>query len=132
MLACSSHIGNMIHVDVGALAPRKADVPQAATYGSRHSTASPSETAAIPETTDAVRTPTDASASLQVRSGSRKTSHGDGLLREPNLRAHLPRHRPTPALLDEHGNLQFHVEKPLSKESSSWSKPVIGKVVWVP
>ena len=86
------------HVDVEALASRRATVSQAATSGSRHPIAFPAEAADI-------TAPADVSAPLQARSESGPTSHVDGSLREPNPRALSPIHRPPPVLLDEQENI---------------------------
>ena len=96
------------HVNVEALTPRKAAVSQDASSESGHPIASPVGAAAVPA-------PADVSASLQVLSESDLSSHGDGSLREPNPRALAPIHRPPPVLVDEQGNVQFHVERILQK-----------------
>ena len=96
------------HVDVEALAPRRATVPQDASSESIHPIAPPVGAGAV-------RAPADVSAPRQACSESEPMTHEDGSPREPNPRALAPIHRPPPVLLDEQGNVQFHVEKLLQK-----------------
>ena len=42
-------------------------------------------------------------------------THEDGSLEEPNPRALAPIHRPPPVLIDEQGNVRFHVERILQE-----------------
>ena len=71
--------------------------------------------AAPPFGVGAAPAPAVSSASFPACSESEPKSHGDTSLREPAQRELSPIHRPPPALLDEQGNLQFHVEKLLRK-----------------
>ena len=96
------------HVNVEALAPRKATVPQAASSGSGHPIAPPFGAGAV-------LAPEEVPVPLQARSESALTSHEDVSRLEPNPRALSSIHRLPPALLDEHGNLQCHVEKFIRK-----------------
>ena len=96
------------HVNVEALAPRKSAVPKAVPSVLGCPAAPPFGVGAAPA-------PAVSSASFPACSESEPKSHGDTSLREPAQRELSPIHRPPPALLDEQGNLQFHVEKLLRK-----------------
>ena len=96
------------HVDVEALAPRRATVSQDASSESIHPIAPPAGAGAVPA-------PADVSAPRQVCSESEPVTHKDGSPREQNPSALAPIHRPLPVLLDEQENVQFHVEKILQK-----------------
>ena len=91
-------------MNVDGLAPRKAAVSQTTSSGSRHSNVYPFEANAFPA-------PADASEPLLARSELRTTSHGDGAPRKPSQRELSPIHRSLPALLNEYGNLQYHVKE---------------------
>ena len=50
-----------------------------------------------------------------------------------SLHEHVPTHRPPLMLLDEQGNLQFHVERLLKRRRHKVkSIPVSGEVAWIP
>ena len=97
-----------IHVDVEALAPRGATVAQDASSESGHPIAPPVGSGAVPA-------PADMSAPRRSCFESKPMTHEDGSPHEPNPRAFAPIHRTPPVLLDEQGNVQFHVEKILRK-----------------
>ena len=102
-----------IHVNVKALAPRKATVFQAASSGSGHPIAPQVGVGAVPSSADL-------SAPLQARSESDPASHGHTSIREPSPRELASIHRPPPVLLDGRGTF-----------CSMWrgfSKTVVGTV----
>ena len=90
------------HVNVEALAPR------AATFELVRQADPPSEAVAVPVSAAA-------SAPLSACPESETNSHGDVSLRKSTRRAFAPIYRHPTTLLDEHGSLQFHVEKLLRK-----------------
>ena len=114
-----------IHVNVKALAPRKATVFQAASSGSGHPIAPQVGVGAVPSSADL-------SAPLQARSESDPASHGHSSIREPSPRELASIHRPPPVLLDEQGNILFHVKRLLQDRCRHGENQYLVKWRWYP
>ena len=95
-------------VDREALAPRKLALPQAATSESGGQVAPPS-------VSDSFQTSTSELAPRQACAGSDPKSREDCPPREPKPHGLQPTYRPPPALLEQQGNLWFHVENILQR-----------------
>ena len=96
------------HVDREALAPRKLASPQAAASGSGGQVVPPS-------VFDPSQTSTSELVARRASAGSDPKSLEGCSPPEPEPHGLQLTHRPPPALLDEQGNFQFHVEKILQR-----------------